>query len=189
MCQQAEAQVLNVAKTAESTVITLLAESKLITTAEGQTITTDFTTLITDIQNWKSGTPATDAIQVVEDIEAVLPALPIPAPFNILVPIALGGLTTILTLLGANSPAPATPETTAAVAAAPALAAHIQTLHASAVAAAGEAKVTSLTGYKPSVMDKARAMMGDTHVAANKYKQTWNTTVSDNGLPETLKAA
>lgn len=183
MCKNAEAQVLNIAETAESTIITLLTESNLINTSEGQKIDADFKIAITDIQNWKSGTPATDAVEVIQDIEAVLPLIPIPPPFNVLVPIALGGLTTILTLLGANSPAPAVatadPEEHAAV----------QTLHAHAVAATGEAKVTSLTGYKPSVIDKARAMVGDSGIAAGKYKQVWNKAVEENGLPETLKAA
>lgn len=182
MCQQSEAQVLNVVKASESTIITLLTEAKIISTAQGQTIETDFEALIADVQNWKSGTPADAAIQVVQDIEAALPLLPIPPPYNILVPVALAGLTTILTLLGANSPAPA-------IANAGELTAHVQTLHAHSVAAQGEAKVESLTGYKPSTMDKARAMMGDSGIAAKKYKQVWNETIETNGLPDTLKAA
>lgn len=183
MCKAAETQVLNIAQSVESTVISLLTETKLISTAEGQTISSDLGVLLTDIANWKSGTPATDIEQVVNDIEAALPALPIPAPFNLLIPIALGGLTTILTLLGANSPAPAP-------AAVPAeLTAQVQTLHAHSVAAAGEAKVETLTGYKPSTFDKARAMLGDSSIAANKYKDVWNKAVADNKLPTTLKAA
>lgn len=183
MCANAEAQVLNAAEAAESTVLSLLTSAGAINTAEGQQINADFKTAIADIQAWKSGTPATNAVQVIQDIEAALPLIPLPAPFNVLVPIALGGLATILTLLGANSPAPAEPEAT------PALAPHIQMAHATAVAAAGEAKVASLTGYKPSTMDKARAMLGETSIAANRYKGVWNKTVDENDLPADLKAA
>jgi hypothetical protein len=173
---------LNIAEVAESTAINLLTESKLISTAQGQVVSGYYSTLIADIKNWKSGTPANDIEQIVQDIEAILPALPIPAPFNVLVPIALGGLTTILTLLGANSPAPTPDESTVPAEA------H-QLAHAHTVGAAGEAKVEALTGYKPSMIDKARAMLGDSSIAANKYKQVWNDTVDANGLPETLKAA
>lgn len=184
MCANAEAQVLNAAEAAESTVISLLTESNLISTPEGQKITTDFKTAITDIQNWKSGTPATDAVEVINDIEAALPLIIIPAPFNVLVPIALAGLTTILTLLGANSPAPVEAGVEATGVVLPAS----QTLHAHAVAATGEAKVETLTGYKASKWDKARAMVGDTHVAADAYRKVWNDAVVKNGLPESLKA-
>lgn len=199
MCKQSEAQVLNVVKASESTIITLLTEAKLISTAQGQTIETDFEALIADVQNWKSGMPADAAMQVVQDIETALPLLPIPPPYNILVPVALAGLTTILTLLGANSPAPAAIEIdgggngdgtglTPSLEPNP-LAPHVQTLYAHSVAAQGEAKVEQLTGYKVSMIDKARAMMGDSGIAAKKYKQAWNETVETNGLPDTLKAA
>lgn len=186
MCANAEQQLINIAQVTETTAISLLTESKLISTTQGTTITSYFSTLITDLKAWKSGTPATNILQIVEDIAALLPSLPIPAPFNLLVPVALGGLETILTLLGANSPAPVTAATEGAV---PELAPHLQSLHANAVAVAGEAKVESLTGYKPSTIDKARAMFGDSSIAAKKYKQVWNETVESNSLPETLKVA
>lgn len=183
MCKNAEAQAVNIAEAAETTTLSLLTESKLISTAQGQTISGYFGQLIGFLQGWKSGTPATDAMQIVQDIEAILPSLPIPAPFNLLVPVALGGLATILTLLGANSPAPATEGAT------PELSPALQHIHAHSVADAGEAKVEALTGYKVSVIDKAKAMLGNSSIAANKYKQVWNKTVEENGLPETLKAA
>jgi hypothetical protein len=184
MCKNAEAQVLNAAEASESTILSLLTTANVINTAEGQKIDADFKTAIADIQAWKSGTPATDAEEVIQDIEAALPLIPIPVPFNVLVPIALGGLATVLTLLGANSPtsAPAVSENAEEVVAA-------QTIHAHTVAATGEAKVEALTGYKPSMIDKARAMLGDSSIAANKYKQVWNKTVEDNNLPESLKTA
>lgn len=185
MCANAEAQVINIAQVAETTTISLLTESKLISTTQGTTITSYFSTLITDLKAWKSGTPATNILQVVQDIQALLPSLPIPAPFNLLVPVALGGLETILTLLGANSPAPVEAGVEATT---EALAAN-QELHAHATAAAGEAKVVQLTGYKASKWDKARAMVGDTHVASDAYRKVWNETVESNSLPETLKAA
>lgn len=180
MCKNAQSQVLNIAQQVETTTVSLLTEAGVLNSAEGQTIAKDFGALITDIQNWKSGTPATDAAQVVQDIEAALPLIPIPAPYNVLVPIALGGLATIFTLLGANSPAPPSEAATAPETEA------VQAIHAHTVAATGEAKVESLTGYKPSVIDKARASLGDTAIAANKYKQVWNNAVAQNNLPATL---
>lgn len=185
MCKNAESQVLNIAQVSESTIIILLTEAKVITTAQGQTIQTDFTAAITAIQNWKAGTPATDISEIITAIQSNLQLIPIPAPLNLLIPAALAGLQTILSLLGANSPAPVAAGVEATT---EAVAAH-QMFHAHAVAADGEAKVAELTGYKPSMWDKARAASGDTHVASDAYIKHWDATVEKNGLPEELKVA
>ena len=64
-----------------------------------------------------------------------------------------------------------------------------QTIHAHTVAAAGEAKVTAMTGYKPSVWEKARAAAGDTHVAANAYKKEWAKAWKAGGFDKVVAAA
>jgi hypothetical protein len=177
MCKNAESQVLNIAKVSESTIVSLLTQANLISTSQGQTIQTDFTAAITAIENWKSGTPATEILEIVQGIMSNLQLIPIPAPFNLLVPAALAGLETILGLLGAN-------ESTASTTDAPASAAQ-----AHVIAAASQQQVAKLTGYKVSMFDRGRAVLGDNHVAADKYKGVWNGVVEKNSLPETLKVA
>lgn len=173
MCKLSETQVLNAAQAVETTAITFLTSLSLISTAEGQTITTDFKTLLTDIQGWKSGTPVDDIEQVVGYIQSGLSLLPIPAEYQAGLQIILGGLEGVLVLLGANSADTSVPA---------------NLMQAHLVAAAGEKKVIAYTGYKPSRIDKARAALGDTHIFADRYNQTWDAWFKNSGLPDQAAA-
>jgi hypothetical protein len=188
MCKLSESQALNAAKVGEESLVKLLTDAGIIDTPMGKTITGYAGTLITDIEAWVPGTFPQEALEVVQDIENELPSLPIPTPFNVFVPLALGLFATVFTLLSANSPAPGIPPVDAGSPDGD-LNAAAQTFHAHAVGAAGEAKVYQLTGYKPSVFDKGRAALGDTHVVANAYKSRWEELRKENNLPETLKLA
>ena len=103
-----------------------------------------------------------------------------------LINIILAGIVTVITFVSANSPAPA-PATPVPVPAD--VAAHAATFSAHAIGADGEAKVEALTGFKVSIWDKARAAAGDTHVAANHYKKTWNSGIDAGGFDPKYKLA
>lgn len=159
MCKNSESTILSAAQAVETTAVAFLTSLKLISTTEGQTITTDFQTLIADIQAWKSGTPITNIEQVIADIQNGLSLLPIPEPYVAGLDIILGGLQGVLAILGANS-------TDTSVAA------NMRSAHV--IAAAGVKQVEVSTGYKVSMIDRARASLGDTNVFATKYLQTWD---------------
>src|ERR1700722_6300936 len=116
-------------------------------------------------------------------MNAVFTAVPISPELQALINVILAGIETVIGVVTANSPAPVP----APAAATPEVITSGQAIHAHAVAASTEAKVTALTGFKPSFWDKARAAAGDTHVAAGHYNSEWNKAVDAGGFPATLK--
>lgn len=173
MCTNAEKTIDNLLIAEEPTVKILLTDANLINTPTGTVVINEYSAILTALAGWTPGTPAQEVIEVINDFQAGLDALPIPETFLVLENVIEAGVVTAIGLLTANSPAPqAPPQGGAGVDAA--FAASYQTLHAHAAAADAEAKVTALTGFKPSVFDKARAALGDTHVAAKHYTAVWD---------------
>jgi hypothetical protein len=76
--------------------------------ALGAKLKTDFATAATQVQNWKSGTPAQDVVAVLNLVEDDLSLFPVIGPFAPLVDLTIGTVDAIITAVSANAPAPAT---------------------------------------------------------------------------------
>lgn len=177
MCQKAAEQAGNLLSSLEPDIQEILEVTGQANTPPGLAAIAAYNAAVVALQNWQSGTASEDVVEVLNGLQAslnaVFAAVPaISAPVQVLVNLLLGAVTTVITLVSANSPAPA-PAPADTMPDSPAVVAHAETFNAHAVAAAGEAKVTAMTGYKPSVWEKARAAAGDTHVAQNAYKKEW----------------
>ena len=189
MCQNASSQASNLLKAEEPTLTGVLALLGQTSTPAGIAIVTAYNAAVVALANWKQGTAAQNVLQLLGDFttafNALASTLPLPPEVDVLVNLIAGGIAAVIGIINANSPAPAAP----AGAATPELAAAAQTFHAHAAGADAQAKVTALTGVKLSHWDMARAALGDTHVAANRYKSEWNKAVDVGNLPATLKVA
>ena len=175
MCKSAAATAAVLMKAIEPTIVQLLTLEGIANTPAGTSAINAFNAALTAVESWKSGTTSADVIQLINAFVAVFDTLPLPPTVQTLVSIITAGIEGVIAAITANSPAPVTTEGTTPVAAdAAAEAEAVQTIHAHSVANAAEAKVTALTGYKPSTLDKARVALGDTALPAIKYKQVWN---------------
>lgn len=72
--------------------------------ALAQKIQADTTAAVTAVNNWKSGTPSQDAVQVINILVADLNLIPAVGPYAPLIEIALATAETIITELEAGSP-------------------------------------------------------------------------------------
>lgn len=124
------------------------------------------------VADWTPGSTAADVTQVVNAFTHVFNTLPIPEDAKLLENAISALIVGVLGVISANSQAPAEqPAET------PEISANVQTIHAHAVAADTEAKVTALTGYKPSVITKAKVMLGDHGAIAGQWKTQWKKAV------------
>lgn len=176
MCTNAVKTAGDLMAAEEPTLKALLTETNLLNTPDGQSAIAAYDAALTAVQGWTSGTDAQEVIEVIGDFQTVFATLSIPPEYEVLGNLILGGVVTVIGVLTANSPAPA--------AAAPADATiepeDLQTAHQTATIADTTAKVQTLVpGFKPSIW----------HTPAKQYKNEWNKTVEENGLPATLKVA
>ncbi len=121
-----------------------------------------------DIQNWKQGTTADNIIQALQDVSALLSGV-IPPNYAVLLNVVIAGITAVIAVLKANSPAPISQ-----------LGAHpeAQAMHQADVAATASAKVTELVpGFKRSIF----------HSPESQYDKAWNGAVDEGGFPASLK--
>jgi hypothetical protein len=111
MCQNAQKTAISLMSAIEPTIISLGNDTGIASNPAFQTVLTEYNNALTAVENWTSGTPAQDAIQIINALEIGVQALPIPATVQTLVNIILAGIATVIGVLSANSPAPA-PATT-----------------------------------------------------------------------------
>ena len=105
MCKNAQTAA-NLIAAIEPTLANLLNATGLATTTEGQATIAAFDAAVKAVAAWKSGTPAQEAIEALEDFESVFNTLPIPADAKLLSNIIIAGIVTVVGVLQANSPAP-----------------------------------------------------------------------------------
>jgi hypothetical protein len=177
MCVNAQKTIINLMAEIEPSIIAIGNETGIANNPAFQTVISEYNAALTAVENWKSGTPAQDAIQIITDLQTGLQALQSLIPSNILtlLNIILAGVATVIAVLSANSPAPtpivtggdATPEET-------------QAQWQAQVIADVTAKVLKLVpGYKRSIW----------HSAATQYKNTWNGAVKTGKFPVAMLLA
>jgi hypothetical protein len=174
MCSNPRATLANLMAAIEPTIIALGNQAGLTNNPLFQAVLTAYNAALTAIQNWTPGTPAQDAIQVINDLLTALNALPVPAGLLTLVNIIAAGVETLIAVLAGNSPAPPAP------AGADASSEETQALYQAQVVAEAEAKVQKLVpGFKRSIW----------HSAATQYTGEWNKAVKAAGLPASMLQA
>lgn len=178
MCANAQKTAGDLMAAIEPTLKALLSYENVLNTPLGQAAIAAYDTALTAVQNWQSGTPATEVLQVIAAFQAAFAAvtgpLNLPAPIVLLVNVILGGVTAVIGVLTANSPAP----TQAAVSGADATPEESKAQYQAHVAADTAQKVAELVPtFKRSLW----------HSPATQYKRTWNETVAGNSLPASLK--
>jgi hypothetical protein len=155
----------------EPTIISLLTESNVINTPNGQAAIAAYDAALTAIQNWQSGTTAQNVLQLIADFQKVFNTLPIPTKYVTLVNIILAGVEAVIAVIAANSPAPDPP-------AGVVVHADTQAMHQAATAADAQAKIQKLVpGFKRSIF----------HSPESQYKGAWDKAVDAGGFPATLK--
>jgi hypothetical protein len=173
MCQNAAGTAASLLKAIEPTLVSLLTLEGILSTPQGTAAINAYNAALAALQNWKSGTTAQNVLQLLGDFQTVFNTLPLPITVSTLANIILAGIETVIGVLTANSPAPAAPAGTLALA-------EPQAMHQAAVAADTVTKVHALVpGIKLSRF----------HSADVQYNKAWNSAVDSGGFPASLKAA
>jgi len=182
MCQNAQGTAVSLLTAIEPTIKNLLTVTGVINTDEGNQIITYYDAALAAVKNWQNGTPAQNAIQAINDLQEALPLLPIPALYQALLSVILAGITTVLGVLSANSPAPLSTDPADGI---PTAEPHeIQAAHQAKIAVDTTAEVEKLVpGFKRSIF----------HSPASQYQKAWDSAVDQASIPTdqkgTLKAA
>lgn len=184
MCQNAQKTVPEFLEVAETATINLLTQSGTINTAEGQQIVKDFATVEGDITSWTPGSPATDVIQVLNDIAVALPLIPMPPLYEVTVSVALGLITAAIGLFSGNG---AVTNETGEVIDNPT--AEQTQAHALHVMAETSAKIKAIVPDADFSVKRAAFLLPG-HSPADQGKKFWNKKVDENKeLPPALKIA
>jgi hypothetical protein len=158
MCQNAEKNAAELLAAIKPTITEVLTLAGVANTPQAAAALEAYDEAETDLANWQKGTPATEAIEAITDLQTAINALPIPTQYQALINIILAGLETVIGVVTANSPAPA-PAADATVAPEDA-----QDTHMATVAAATADKVhTLIPGIK----------LTRNHPAAAQYTTAW----------------
>lgn len=182
MCQNAVKTAGSLMAAIEPTIKSLLTVTGVINTPEGEAAIAAYDAALAATQNWVSGTPAQDALQLIGDFQtafnAVVALLPLPPLYTALINIILAGVETVIGVLTANSPAPTAP--TPVVGSAAAAPEEVQAMHVAHTIADTTTKVQTLVpGFKRSIW----------HSPASQYKTAWNNAVDAGNFPQELKTA
>lgn len=173
MCKNATSTAASLMAAIKPSLVSLLTYENIANTPNGIAAINAYDAALAAVQNWKSGTTATDVLQVIAAFQTAFNALPIPPADAALANIILAGVEAVIGVLAANSPAPSAPTPTVGAASEE----EITAAHQAQVAVETEAKVIALVPeFKRSIW----------HSAAHQYKSTWNGAVHKGNFPATL---
>jgi hypothetical protein len=161
MCKNATKTAAALMAAIEPTIKSLLAATGQLNTPNGIAAMNAYDAALLAVQNWTPGTTAQNVLQLMNAFTAVFDTLPLPPNVALYVNIITAGITAVIAILTANSPAPAsllTHEDT-------------QAMHQAAVAADAAAKVAVLVpGFKRSIF----------HSPESQYNTAWNNACDTN---------
>lgn len=175
MCKNATKSAGQLMAAIEPTFVSLLNATGQSSTPNGIAAKNAYDAALTAVQNWVPGSKTQDVLQVVVDFQTALSGLPIPPNAQVFANIILAGLETVLAIISANSPAPATaaagPQATPVAHMSMLRAAsseEVQAMHQASVIETTTAKVNTLVpGFQRSIY----------HSPESQYKAAWNKTV------------
>lgn len=157
----------------EPTLVNLLNYTGLVNTPEGEAAINAYNAALKAVQDWVPGNTAATVIQIINDFSTVFSGLPLPATVITLENIISAGIVTVIGVLTANSPAPATPSATASEE-------ETQAMHQANVIHDTNAKVQALVpGFRRSIFTSP----------AHQYRNAWNKAVKEGHFPPTMEAA
>jgi hypothetical protein len=173
MCKNATATAAALMTAIEPDLKSLLNLLGIGSTPDGQAAITAYDAALAQVKAWVPGTTAQTVVEAINAFTEVFNVLPIPADAKTLVNLVVSGVDAVIAVLTANSPAPTTASETPEVSAA------AQQIHAHTVAVKAEEKIASLTDYRPSVVTKAKIMLGDHGAIAGQWKSQWKKAVQE----------
>ncbi len=106
MCQNATKTAYAVLSGIEPQIKAILTIEGIANTPQATTALAAYDQALADLNAWTQGTPAQDVIQVLDDLEVAVQALPIPTAYQLLVSTILAGIVTVIGIVTGNSPAP-----------------------------------------------------------------------------------
>lgn len=159
MCKNVESQISNLMIAERPTLVAVLTIAGVDAATE-ENVLAAYDAAQVAAENWVPGSTTAQVDEALNAALAVIVSLKalIPAPAVALLGVVIGGIEAVIGLINANS-ATTTADTSAAIA------------HAEAQV------VANVPGFKLNVFERARAAVGDTHVAANHYKHEWNSAI------------
>ncbi len=173
MCTNAAKTAANLMAAIEPTIKSLLTLTNLITTPAGIAVIAAYDAALVALQGWKSGTVADEILELLGDFQTAFSALPLPANVITLTNIILGGIEAVIAVITANSPAPASADSTVD-------AEDVQVTHQVVTATEAMAKIHALIpGIK---LDRHSNVV-------TQYDNAWNSAVSDGGFPADMLVA
>src|ERR1017187_5471388 len=161
MCKNATKTAGALMAAIEPTIKSLLAATGQLNTPNGIAAMNAYDAALLAIQNWTPGTTAQNVLELMNAFSTVFATLPLPPNVALYVNIITAGITAVIAILTANSPAPVT------------VGAHEETqaMHQAAVAADAAAKVQVLVpGFKRSIF----------HSPESQYNTAWNNACDTN---------
>lgn len=114
MCKNATATAAALLEGIEPTFTSLLHLEGLDTTPDGEAAINAYNAAVQAVKNWTPGSTATVAVEAINAFNAVFDVLPFTTEVKSLVSIISAGITTVIGVITANSPAPATPSSATA---------------------------------------------------------------------------
>ena len=173
MCKNATQTAAALMTAIEPDLKSLLTLLGIASTPNGASAIAAYDAALAAVKAWVPGTTAQTVVEAIDAFTQVFNVLPIPADAKTLATLIASGVEAVIAVLTANSPAPVstsseTPEVTAAA----------QEIHAHTVAVKAETKIEAATGYKPSMVTKAKVMLGDHGAIAGQWKSQWKKAVA-----------
>ena len=171
MCKNATATAANLMAAIEPTIKSLLTATGQINTPNGIAAMNAYNQALSALQGWKSGTSAQNVLELMTAFESVFTTLPLPPNVAMFTNIIIGGITAVVGIITANSPAPVPVAPAPAGMAYSASEEETQAMHQADVAATTSVQIAVLVpGFKRSIF----------HSPESQYKSVWNKQVDAN---------
>lgn len=176
MCKNASATAASLMAAIEPTLTDLLNYTGIANTPDGEAAISAYNAALQAVQNWVPGSVGQNVIQLIDDFSTVFDVLPLPETVKTLENIIAAGIATVIGVITANSPAPATTSTSPTVATPE----ETTALHQVHVIEQTTSTVQTLVpGFKRSIFTSP----------VHQYRNTWNKAVENGKFPETLKVS
>jgi hypothetical protein len=171
MCKNATKSAAALMAAIEPTIKSLLAATGQLNTPNGIAAMNAYDAALLAVQNWTPSTTAQNVLQLMNAFTAVFDTLPLPPNVALYVNIITAGITAVIAILTANSPAPASLLTHEETQAMHQAAVAADAAAADAAAADAAAKVAVLVpGFKRSIF----------HSPESQYNTAWNNACDTN---------
>jgi hypothetical protein len=165
MCKNATKTAAALMDAIEPTIKSLLAATGQLNTPDGIAAMNAYDAALAAVEAWQSGTTAQNVLELINAFTAVFNTLPLPENVKLYVNIIEAGITAVIAILTANSPAPASDDENA------------QAMHQAHVAAEAAVKVNAIL---PGVKFSVRKSVLPGQSPADQYNKAWDNACDTN---------